>query len=414
MNIPLPALPAAAKPAPRGLRPIDLTAAVVLLGILYASLVRGIRMDCSRFASTVLRESQLVSGTDVFGNLLAYALLAACLALSWQQRRAAQANAPRSSHLTGLWVVLACVGLSILMEAAQACLPHRTSSAVDVLSNGAGAAFGWTLTTWLGPGLSRLFARWGDPGTLTVLMVAGACYALSHYAVWLPRLDLAAITGNLREIQAALDSAPWRVSRLLRYGLQFLALGLSFALPIKSVGARLVAIAAALFVALPLSLIVPNPQVPAEAWVSIPVAAVAAGVLATSANRSVLAVIVVVAALTAVAIYELQAAAGTAQAFHWSVLALQGNPVTGVRITALYAWFTLTVMVAGTTLIPRPLLWELLAVAVLALLEVLQTTVPGRIPDLSAPVTALAAAAFAWGLMPRRNTQRVGSSPRSA
>jgi hypothetical protein len=122
----------------------------------------------------------------------------------------------------------------------------------------------------------------------------------------------------------------------------------------------------------------------------------------------------VVAALTAVAIYELQAAAGTAQAFHWSVLALQGNPVTGVRITALYAWFTLTVMVAGTTLIPRPLLWELLAVAVLALLEVLQTTVPGRIPDLSAPVTALAAAAFAWGLMPRRNTQRVGSSPRSA
>lgn len=414
MNVPLPDLSASAQTAPRRLRPIDLTAAVVLLGILYASLVRGTRMDCGRFASAVLRESQMVSGTDVFGNLLAYALLAACLALSWQQRRAAQAKGPQTAGLTGLWVVLACIGLSVLMEAAQACLPHRTSSAVDVLSNGAGAAFGWTLTTWLGPRLSRLFARWGEPGTLTVLMVASACYALSHYAVWLPRLDLAAVTSNLREIQAALESGPWRVSRLLRYGLQFLALGLAFALPIQSVGARLVAIAAALFVALPLSLIVPNPQVPAEAWVSIPVAAVAASVLATSASRSVLAVIVLVAAIIAVAIFELQAAAGPPQAFQWSVLALQGNPVTGVRITALYAWFTLTLMVAGTTLIHRPLLWELLAVAVLALLEVLQTRIPGRIPDLSAPVTALAAAAFAWGLMPRGHRRLASSRPRSA
>jgi VanZ family protein len=119
---------------------------MLVFGILYASLARYGRINCSNAPASLLRESQAISGSDALGNVFAYLLLGAAMAFAHAQRRASANDDARRPHGAGrelaaaAWAIGACMLLSFSMEAAQTCLSERLSSAWDLFYNTSGAA----------------------------------------------------------------------------------------------------------------------------------------------------------------------------------------------------------------------------------------------------------------------------------
>ena len=382
---------------------------MLVFGILYASLARYGRINCSNAPASLLRESQAISGSDALGNVFAYLLLGAAMAFARAQRRASANDDARRPHGAGrelaaaAWAIGACMLLSFSMEAAQTCLSERLSSAWDLFYNTSGAALGWFGAGALLPVWNliekRAFMRPQQVRLLAVVMVAALGWLIDDTAPWLPRFDATLMHANLKATWIAFASGHLNAWRLIGHGGEWLALGLALSLPRRDAWLPVVGLSVLAVLAMGWRLMLPGtmPLGP-ESLVTLPAALLLVLVI-LRANFRTRAALTIIAAIVAVSAYQLKPGSGLMMPFHWRIHFLQGNPIAGIQLAAFFGWFGMTVVAAGKVVNRRTLAWVVTAGAITALLEWCQTMIPGRTPDLSPTFMALAGAGLAAGML---------------
>jgi VanZ family protein len=393
---------------PGSRRVTDLAVVAVVFSIIYASLSRPGRIDCSQALATVLRESMAVSGSDLIGNVFAYLLLGAAAARAWQQRRHPQHGGLKNHAIAAALAIGLSALLSFSMEAAQSCLGGRTSSAVDLFNNTLGASLGWFMVVLGRPLWRKLVGR--SPGQtidrrlLVVIALASLAWLIAQSAPWVPSIALDAIRlkvlGLMLQAQHIVRTGQLDWPRVLGYVGQWLVLALGLSLPLARPLAPIISFGAVLGLVWLAHLLVPRASLPIEALIALPVAAaLALALLAT--GKQVRAAVMLIALLGVITLQELRPGDGPAHEFTWRLLVLHGDAIHGIRVGCQIAWFAMSLVAAGHVLTGRSGVWVAVAVIGLALLEWAQTAVPGRTPDLSPPMLALATAGLAAGLLGR-------------
>jgi len=385
---------------------------MLVFGILYASLARYGRIDCSRAAESLLRESLSISGSDALGNVFAYLLLGAALAFAYAQRRA-QANddagrrqpaaGPRTELAAAVWAIGACLLLSFSMEAVQTCLSGRLSSAWDLFYNTSGAALGWFGARAVQPVWSlidrRTSMRPQQLKLLAVVLVAALGWLIEDTAPWIPRFDAVLMRANLKATWIAYATGHLDTWRLIGHGGEWLALGLALSLPRRDAWLPVAGLSALAVLAIGWRLMLPgNMPLGLESLLTLPGALLMVLVILRSGFRT-RAALTMIAAIVAVSAYQLKPGLGLTMPFQWRIQFLQGNPIAGMQLAAFFGWFGMTVVAAGKVLSGRTLIWVVAACAITALLEWSQTLIAGRTPDLSPTFMALAGAGLAAGML---------------
>lgn len=386
-----------------GLHWPDALVGALIVGIVYTSVARRGTTDCRGFADALLRIAPVSDGADMLGNVFAYLLLGAALAFSWTAR-----HRPERTHTgavpwgPGLLAIGAGMLLSLSMETAQACFSARVSSAWDLFANTLGTALGWLAGQVLSlawSSVARADARGRQGRVLAVSVLAALAWALAQTAPWVPTLDAALARRALGAVWSRLGAGPLDPWKLAAYGGGWLALGLTIGLGMRRPLRELLPFGALALAVAGLRLLLPGGDPPApELVATIPAAALGMLLLAPLGARP-RAAFALLAALLAILAFQLEPGYGSPQPFSWRVMLLHGHPVPAIQQAAYFGWFATTVVAAGHVLTGRPLLWALVAPLVLALLEGAQTQVPGRTPDLSAPLIALACAGLAAGML---------------
>jgi VanZ family protein len=380
---------------------LDGVVAVLVLGILYASLARRGEMDCTGFAKALLNEAPLVSGADALGNTFAYLLLGAALAFAWAHRRPRLAAAGTPWQVS-LAMIAACALLSFSMEAVQACMTERMSSRWDLLTNTLGAALGWYGARILQP-LWAAFAghaAGGGRGRLLAVVSMGAlAWLVSQTAPWVPAFSTAMLGMHVAEVRQALATGsldPWV---LAARGGEWLALGAAFAMALRRRRLAVLPMAALAAAAVIGRLLLPNGPLPSgEALVTLPVALLGALVLPRLGPRACAAVLLT-GVLVAVGASELAPGNGPPEPFNWRAMLLRGNAVAGIESAAWFAWVAMSIAVAGHGLGGRTRWWAVVPAVLLGVLAWLQTGIPGRSPELSPILVALACSGLAAGML---------------
>ncbi len=382
---------------------------MVVFGILYASLSRYGRIDCSNAPESLLRESLAVSGSDALGNVFAYLLLGAALAFAHAQRRAlANDDAQRPDGAgrelaAAAWAISGCLLLSFSMEAVQTCLSERISSAWDLFYNTTGAALGWFSARAMQPAWNlveqRPTMRPQQVKLLAVVLLAALGWLIEDTAPWVPRLDAALMRANLKATWIAFATGQLDVWRLIGHGGEWLALGLALSLPRRDAWLPVVGLSALAALAMGWRLMLPGtmPLGP-ESLLTLPGALLMVLVILRSSFRT-RAALTLIAAIVAISAYQLKPGFGLMMPFQWRIHFLQGNPIAGMQLAAFFGWFGMTVVAAGKVLSGRTLVWVVVACAITALLEWSQTMIPGRTADLSPTFMALAGAGLAAGML---------------
>ena len=144
------------------IRTIDSLALLGLGAVIHASLVGGGAIDCAPGVSAFLSEGaeKALLLSDVAGNLIAYALLAAALLACRYARMRARISArlgsrPITTLTLPLGILLACSALSLGIEGSSGRPPVRTPSAIAFTSSFGLAVAPTTSLT----GLTRRSAR---------------------------------------------------------------------------------------------------------------------------------------------------------------------------------------------------------------------------------------------------------------
>jgi hypothetical protein len=148
-----------------------------------------------------------------------------------------------------------------------------------------------------------------------------------------------------------------------------------------------------------------GPPPSTETIVTLPIAGVLVA-LAPLAGRRACAVLALAGATLAMLAYQLQPGYGMPQPFRWNLSVLRGDAVQGIRFACWFGWFAMLVVAAGRAIGGPVLAWAVLPPVLLMVTEWMQTTLPGRTPDLSAPLVGAACAAFAAGLLSARGARR--------
>jgi len=396
--------------ASRGWHWPDALVAALVVGIVYTSVARRGTIGCGRFADALLRLGPVSDGADLIGNVFAYLLLGAALAFAWSHRQPAGGARPRTAPWrAGLLAIGAGALLSLSMEAAQACFSARVSSAWDLLANTLGTALGWfggrsLAHAW--SGVARADARATHGRVLAVAALAALAWTLAQSAPWVPVLDAAHARRALEAAWARLGRGPLDPWKLVAHGAGWLALGLAIGLGLRRPLLALLPFGAVALVVGGLRLMLPGGDPPApELVATLPAAALGMLLLAPLGARP-RAAFALAAALVAVVAYQLEPGYGAPQPFRWRAGLLHGDAVTGIRVAAYFGWFATTVVAAGHVLAGRAIAWAIAAPVLLAGLEWAQTQVPGRVPELSPPLIALACAGLAAGLLGGRGRRR--------
>ena len=395
---------------------------MLIFGILYASLARYGRIDCSNAPESMLRESLSISGSDALGNVFAYLLLGAALAFAHAQRlalahdnpqRAQRPNNAARELASAAWAIGACMLLSLSMEAVQTCLSERLSSAWDLFYNTSGAALGWFGARAVQPAWNlveqRPTMRPQQVKLLAVVLVAALGWLIEDTAPWVPRLDAMLMRANLKATWIAFATGRLDAWRLIGHGGEWLALGLALSLPRRDAWLPVVGLSALAALAMGWRLMLPGtmPLGP-ESLLTLPAALLVVVVILRSSFRT-RAALTLIAAIVAVSAYQLKPGLGLTMPFQWRIQLLQGNPIAGMQLAAFFGWFGMTVVAAGKVLSGRTLVWVIAASAITALLEWCQTMIPGRTADLSPTFMTLAGAGLAAGML---SASRVVAGPK--
>jgi VanZ family protein len=395
---------------------------MLVFGILYASLARYGRIDCSNAPASLLRESLAVSGSDALANVFAYLLLGAALAFAHAQRRGLAIDADQRSPgadgagrelAAAAWAIGGCLLLSFSMEAVQTCLSERLSSVWDLFYNTTGAALGWFGARAVQPAWNlveqRPTMRPQQVKLLAVVLVAALGWLIEDTAPWVPRLDAMLMRTNLKATWIAFATGHLNAWRLIGHGGEWLALGLALSLPRRDAWLPVIGLSALAALAMGWRLMLPGtmPLGP-ESLLTLPAALLMVLVILRSSFRT-RAALTLIAAVVAVSAYQLKPGIGLMMPFQWRIHFLQGNPIAGMQLAAFFGWFGMTVVAAGKVLSGRTLVWVVTAGAITGLLEWCQTMIPGRTPDLSPTFMALAGAGLAAGML---STSRVVAAPK--
>jgi hypothetical protein len=153
-------------------------------------------------------------------------------------------------------------------------------------------------------------------------------------------------------------------------------------------------------------LLLPEGTVPAPELLATLPAGLLAALLAPRTGRRTRSALVLCAAAVAIAAAQLEPGNGPTLPFRWRAMLLHGSAIDGIEGAAYFGWFAMTVVVAGHALGGRVAAWALLPGGLLALLSWAQTGVPGRAPELSPMLIALACAALAAGMLGDARSRR--------
>ena len=351
------------------------------------------------------RPARALSLPDLVVNGLIYIPLGVLLRLATVRQRLLTSAA---------LALLAGGALSLCVEAAQSHLPQRVPALSDLILNTTGALLGALLASLLASGspVSERFSAWrqrtlrADAETDLVL-IAIAVWALAQLAPFVPSLDLGMVRSGLKPLAAVLDD-PSRFDgvKALTYAFEIAALGLM----LRHVRQRQASIRRplGLFVlgVLIAKAFVVSRQISGEALVGA-VAGLAIALGSPSALRPWRGALAAGALAIALVLAQLAPEQGALRSMNMvPFLAHLNNPMRGLSVLLDSTWPYLVLATAlhlassgSRSAHGVIVLWSgLIAFA----LEWLQQYVPGRTPDLTAVLVAVAASVMALShLRPR-------------
>src|SRR3569833_155289 len=342
-----------------------------------------------------------LSRSDVVTNLVVYIPFGLFMALAWSRR-----TSPRMK------IALFSLGglvLSLCMEYLQSYLPARVSSLSDTLFNAvgtcSGAVQGHTLAahTFTGTHIRRLRQRLFMDGALVDLgLIVMGLWTLSQLAPLVPSLDRGTHVEGIRPILRVLQGqSEFAFNRAVSYALDVLALGLLAATLVRP-DQRLLRLFSA-FVAAVLLIKVPvvGRQLSLEAIVGAGGALLVLPLLLRS-SRGLHAVTAGVMLLLSYALEQLHRGDelhATLHAMNWIPISDQMEDLGGFEDIVAGVWPFAAL--AYFALLARPRHERAIRIAGLLLiaifsfaLEMMQTRIPGRYPD----ITDVCLAALGWWL----------------
>jgi VanZ family protein len=309
---------------------------------------------------------------DVFVNVLIYIPLGACayLALRGYGRRVLSLCGP----------VLLGITLSSVLEMAQLYFPPRNCSALDVLSNGLGAAIGVAVALSFHASLARPFPRPEDRGALALLLCWIACELFPFFPV-LGRTELA------RKL-TVMASSPLLDPLILASSA--LAVFIAGRLIVKIGAVRVWPWLGAIVLLVPAQMfIVTRQPVPSELLGAATGCALFAATRRYSlSNRMVAGAMLGLILARGLAPFTFRM---ESSAFNWipfaGSLESQWQPAVLILLQKLfYYWAAIWALRAAGT---RLLTATMVVASALGLTEAVQTHLPGRTPETTDPVMAL-------------------------
>lgn len=381
-----------------------LTVCAVFLA--YQSLAAGGAWACG---APVLRLPGHVSRGDVLANVAAYLPFGALAVMTLARRatRAAWAGAVLGA------VVLGAI-LSTTLEVVQSCQAARISSAVDVAANTLGTLAGAVLAAVLLAVSPTVFrdrtTRWRGQRLPLITLVVPVVWVVSQTLPWVFSLDVGVARANLSFLRRWTE-APWPDAwAFLRHAAAWVAIGCASRLVANTRWASLSLLASTMAACVGAQVLTQGP--PPLSFGEVAGMATALLVLlpmlllrGRATRVTPWATGLALAALVAIAAYELEPGASTGTSpFRWWPQVGLGRPLDAVDFALLFGWLGVSVTVAAhwrdsedDTDARRA--WPIVAVLATVALEVAQLAIPGRGPDLSAPlITALAALGAAVSL----------------
>ena len=356
-------------PVPSSARRTSLFALLLYTAfIVYQSLAQGGAWACT---GAVLEVGARISRSDMLANVVAYVPLGLLLVLAATRAWVGPSGRPPLVRVLAT-VVGATVAIGLLslgMELVQACQAARVSSLYDLIANVTGGALGVgaglalrAAPTLLGP---RLTSSVSTPDVRLRLLTAAVAlgWVVSQTMPWVFAVDVGTVRSNLSFLRHWADGAPLDAWRLLRHAGAWGAVGCACRLLARGRMPSLAAFVLTAGVSLALQLLLD-----AHAPLSFE----------ELAGMTVAGVVIVASVLV------------SSEACHtrrWASALLLG----AIDYALLFGWFGLAAVVAarwadadGHT--PARRRWPAGAILVTFLLEVAQTAIPGRGPDLSAPL----------------------------
>lgn len=379
---------------------------VALLGyvllVVYQSLAEGGTWQCG---GAVLSTGVRLSRSDLLANVVAYVPLGMLVAMVAPPPRG------RGAGRLIVWFVAGGSGLatlSLVMELVQGCQAARVSSLYDWTANTFGGAIGLGGGALLGAVRAVQLARVRTPaadtdGWLRLMTVAvGAAWVVSQTMPWVFAVDLGTLRSNASFLRHWNDT-PLDVWHVARHAGAWAAIACAWRLATSDVrlargGLALTALGSA---GLQLLLDARAPLSFAELIGMGLALAVALSLMGRAVDQrdGPWAVGMFCAALVSVGAYQLRPeplSASVTQPFSlWPRVGL-GGLKGAIDYALLFGWFGLAVVIAAQWAViaghrRARRVWPALAVATLLALELVQTRIPGRGADVSAPLFTLIA-----------------------
>ncbi len=373
--------------------------------IVYQSLAHGGAWGCT---GPILEWGARLSRSDTLANVVAYVPLGLLFVLATTRPSGSRRHwSPFPGALVAtLGGILAIALLSLGMELVQACQAKRVSSAYDLIANATGGALGVlaglalrSFTAGTGARASSHVAT--STRRLRLLTVAvAAVWVVSQATPWVFAVDLGTIRRHLSFLRHWSDVPPLDAWRFARHVGAWVAIGCAVRLvwPTTRTALTGFGVAAGVSLVLQVLLDVKAPLSLEELAGMVTAAAsvlVALALLPAEPYRRPWAAGMLLAAMVTVAAYELRPEPGAAQqAFSWWPQVGLGGLRGAVDYALLFGWFGLVAVVAahwahadGHGHARRA--WSVAAVLLTLAFEVMQTRIPGRGPDLSAPLFTL-------------------------
>lgn len=384
-----------------------LAACVYAVFLAYQSLADGGAWQCGGAA---VGFDVRLSRTDLVANVVAYVPLGLLCALAARGRLVRQVVA-------GFALPTA---LSLVLELVQSCQAARVSSAWDWSANTAGAAFGVMAAMVVDALRARgavLGGRAPTERTTLRLLTAGVAlgWVVSQTAPWVFAVDVGTVRGNLSFLKRALADPALDPFHVARHAGAWLAVACACRLWAGrgDRAAAVLATVAGLSLGLQLLLDVSRPLSLDELVGMLPAAGLGAALALSPAGRRAGAVPswalgLFWGAWLACAAYQLRPDPGGAgpaanAAFHWWPRVGLGGLRGALDYALLFGWFGVAAGAADAwrAIPPAAARHRLAAVAVgsMFLLELVQTTIPGRGPDLSAPLFTGLGVLMAWAIL---------------
>jgi VanZ family protein len=385
--------------------------------IVYQSLADGGAWHCG---GAVLSASARLSRSDLLANVLAYVPVGVLFVLACPAVRT-RAGGTHSLRLVA--GALSIAGLSLLMELLQGCQAARVSSAYDWAANVGGGVAGLALGVLLRRAARVQAARdvlsvHGADTWLRLLTVAVPVgWLLSQTMPWVFAVDVGTIRSNLSFLRGWGDDVPLDLWRVARHAGAWAAIVCAWRLAaddprVPSGGAVTTGVAS---LGLQLLLDTGAPLSFEElAGMGAMVVTLPLSWRAGTRRPGPWAVGLFCGALVSVGAYELRPeplASAATQAFSlWPRVGL-GGLKGAIDYALLFGWFGVAAVIAAQWAgsaghSGARYVWPGAAVVMMLVFELAQTRIPGRGPDLSAPLFTLLAVLAATTIVTHQPPRR--------